>query len=284
MKNKIVDLEKNILIEIINKIYKCFLTDPYEFEYFCKLFFYKEGFDEIEVTRRTKDGGVDLKAIKKGYDENGVDTINYKIQAKRLKPSTSVSVKDVRELKGVLEGHEKGIFITTSKYSKDALEFANSCNPKCLILIDGLNIARKCIELQIGFLYEPIFDEYDLMKSLNKYKQSNIQDNVCNESFNMSNNSNILKVISLNDIKTRILPIPKGIFDKIPNEINSFNVNFNNNDELKLKINRDRRYFGGITEIYRKYGLIDDDNNSISRQSYWSIDEKNKVISVVFKN
>ena len=284
--NKVLDVNNTIIKEFIDDIYNCFLGDAYEFEYFCKLFLIKEGFDEVEVTRRSKDGGIDLKAIKKGYDDNGADTISYKIQAKRFKPNRTVSIKSIRELKGVLEGHEKGIFITTGKYTKATYEFINECNPKCIILIDGFNLIKRCINLDIGFLYRPVFCKDNLMKSLYKYKDTQLEKEVAvdNISDGIIGIGNILKVISDNDIKTRILPIPTVIFNKIPQNIESSKVVFNCQDTLKLKINRNRKYFGGVTEIYRRYNLLDEDNNRISKESYWNIDENNETINVTFKD
>lgn len=282
-KNKVLDIEDSKFRAFINEIYKSFSEDPYEFEYFCKLFFMKEGFDEVEVTKRSKDGGVDLKAIKRGYDNKGVDTISYKIQAKRLLPNTSVPINQVRELKGILEGHEKGVFITTGRYTKDTKKFVNDMNPQCIILIDGLTLVKRCLELDIGFLYKPVFNREILMKAINKYKDNQVEVGVVVSNSGMPKVYNVLKVISYNDIKTRILPIPKVILDQIPNEVNSFEVIFNNNEKMKLNINRARKFFSGVTKIFKKYKLIDDENNYISKESYWNINNQNKIINVTFR-
>lgn len=73
----------------------------------------KIGLDEVEITQRSRDGGIDLKAIRKGIgDFSDIDVERYYIQAKRYKPKNKISVKSVRELKGTMPFGYKGILIT----------------------------------------------------------------------------------------------------------------------------------------------------------------------------
>lgn len=46
---------------------------------------------EVEVTSKSGDGGIDLKAVKNWLVElNNNDFVKYKVQAKRYKPSTTM--------------------------------------------------------------------------------------------------------------------------------------------------------------------------------------------------
>lgn len=85
---------------------------------------------KVEVTRASRDGGVDAIA----FDEDPIRGGKYVIQAKRY--NNIVPLTAVRDLFGTVhnEGAVKGILITTSYFGKDSLEFANG---KPLKLING---------------------------------------------------------------------------------------------------------------------------------------------------
>ena len=100
--------------------------------------------DAAEVTQQSKDGGVD-GIIKE--DKLGLDKIY--IQAKRW---TNVVDKPViQQFAGALDGVKasKGVFITTSTYSKDAKKYVDSLSKK-IVLIDGKELASLMIEYNLG--------------------------------------------------------------------------------------------------------------------------------------
>lgn len=81
------------------ELYSYFETG-YAFEEFLKEYLSKMGLDEVEVTQRSRDGGIDLTAIRKGVgDFSEIDITHYYIQAKRNALKSKVSVQKVRELK-----------------------------------------------------------------------------------------------------------------------------------------------------------------------------------------
>ena len=75
---------------------------------------------EVEMTRRTRDGGKDIIAIKRNEVES-----KYLIECKRPNPGGYVNVKTVRELYGVKTSEKatKGIIVTTAYLSPDAKLF-----------------------------------------------------------------------------------------------------------------------------------------------------------------
>lgn len=85
-----------------------------EFETIVAELFYGLGF-EVELTRRTKDGGIDIIALR-----NYVTNDRYLIQCKYSKYKISVST--VREILGVLEDAKatKAIVVTTQGFTTDA--------------------------------------------------------------------------------------------------------------------------------------------------------------------
>jgi restriction system protein len=94
---------------------------------------------------KSGDGGID-GIIKE--DKLGLDVIY--IQAKRW-DSNSVGRPDVQQFAGALQGQRanKGIFITTSRFTKDAQDFAAGIGSK-IVLIDGEQLSQMMIDHDVG--------------------------------------------------------------------------------------------------------------------------------------
>lgn len=93
---------------------------------------------------RTADGGID-GIIKE--DRLGLDIIY--LQAKRWEGI--VGRPEIQKFAGALQGQRarKGIFITTSSFTKDALDYASRIETK-IILIDGSQLAQLMIDYDVG--------------------------------------------------------------------------------------------------------------------------------------
>lgn len=87
----------------------------------------------------------------------------------------------------------------------------------------------------------------------------------------------LVKTISENDIRARILRIPAIIKDRIPISSTSYNVMFNGQLSKELTIAKERDYFAGITEIYKTFGLIDEDDQYIPKQITWHMDIQGNI-------
>ena len=96
-----------------------------------------------------------------GSGDKGVDLILYVdivkltsvgVQCKCTK--STISAKDINHLRGGLEEHglDKGIFITTSTFSKDAIERVKSINGTNtnIVLINGVKLAELMMEFEVG--------------------------------------------------------------------------------------------------------------------------------------
>jgi restriction system protein len=99
-----------------------------------------------EVTGRSGDGGID-GWIK--IDALGTDVVHF--QAKRYAEGNTVGSSEVQSFAGSLDGvgATKGIFVTTSTFSKGAREFAQRIAKK-IVLIDGSELARLMIRHDVG--------------------------------------------------------------------------------------------------------------------------------------
>ncbi len=86
---------------------------------------------------KSGDGGIDGII---NEDRLGLDVVY--IQAKRW-DSTSVGRPEIQKFAGALQGQRarKGIFLTTSTFSKDAYDFALRIDSK-IVLMDGETISR----------------------------------------------------------------------------------------------------------------------------------------------
>lgn len=101
--------------------------------------------DAGKAVGRTGDGGID-GIIKE--DKLGLDVIY--IQAKRWDENT-IGRRDIQQFAGALQGQRatKGIFITTSKFTKEALEYIKHIG-STIVLIDGEQLAQLMIDNGVG--------------------------------------------------------------------------------------------------------------------------------------
>lgn len=105
-----------------------------------------------EVVGRSGDGGID-GIIKQ--DRLGLDLLY--VQAKRWEATVGRPI--VQAFVGALEGRraQRGIIITTSRFSEDAIEYANTIAKK-VVLIDGDLLANLMIDHEVGVTLEQSFD------------------------------------------------------------------------------------------------------------------------------
>ena len=137
------DALKVDLLELLKTV------DPYFFEQIVIDVLVAMGYggsraEAARVTQISNDGGIDGII---NEDRLGLDVIY--IQAKRYQ--NNVGRIDVQNFVGALAGHQanKGIFITTSDYHNNAIEYAKSVSQK-LILINGERLAELMIEFNVG--------------------------------------------------------------------------------------------------------------------------------------
>jgi restriction system protein len=111
---------------------------------------------------KTGDGGIDGVI---DQDQLGLDRIY--IQAKKYDPDNAVSEPDIRNFCGSLGANKasKGVFVTTSYFTKPAEDFAKRHEHK-VVLIDGDLLARLMIHHSVGVRivetmhYKKIDDEF----------------------------------------------------------------------------------------------------------------------------
>jgi restriction system protein len=148
-------IRKQLSAELLKQIKEC---SPQFFERLVLDLLLKMGYggsrrDLGEVVGKSGDGGVDVE-IKE--DKLGLDTVY--IQAKRWSDG-QVGSKEIQSFVGALHGKKarKGVFITTSGFSKPAHGYARDIQDK-VILIDGPKLADLMIEHGVGVSTDVSYD------------------------------------------------------------------------------------------------------------------------------
>ncbi|MEK7725230.1 MAG: restriction endonuclease [Acidobacteriota bacterium] len=119
---------------------------PSAFERLIQRFLREKGFSQVEVTGRTGDGGIDGKGIAK---INGILSFHVVFQCKKYQGA--VSAGHIRDFRGAMVGRtDKGLFITTGYFTRDALKEANREGVQTIDLIDGEKLLEKLKELNLG--------------------------------------------------------------------------------------------------------------------------------------
>lgn len=260
---------------ILDEFYSYFQTG-FEFEEFLKPFLEAIGLSEVFVTKKTGDGGVDLTAVKEGLAEiNNVDSVKYRIQAKRFSPTATISPEKIDALRGNLSFNEKGLFITTARVSDKAKEQAVSKDPyKPVYVIDGIDLVRICIDKQIGFAYKPVFSKSALDIFTNKKQELRPS-----ETFFVFDFDSVEKTITANDVRVHIISLPRVVIDKINHndQKQPMKLVVNGTDTYNVTFCPSRNYLSQVTEIFRKYGLLQEDGTIAERKAKWAIDAQQTI-------
>jgi restriction system protein len=109
--------------------------------------------DAGQATQYSQDGGID-GIIKE--DKLGLEMIY--LQAKRYTNKT-VGRPDLQAFAGALDMHraKKGVFITTSRFTKEAIDFAGMIE-KRIVLIDGERLTELMLEYNLGVSIKQVFE------------------------------------------------------------------------------------------------------------------------------
>lgn len=120
--------------------------NPFGFERLAQRILRECGFTQVEVTKKSGDGGIDGTGRLR---INGIFSFNVAFQCKRYKGI--VGAGEIRDFRGSLTTNiEKGVMITTGTFSKAAKEEASSPGKQQIDLIDGEEFISKIAEYQIG--------------------------------------------------------------------------------------------------------------------------------------
>ncbi len=112
----------------------------------------ESGFIQVEVTGRSGDGGIDGKGIARIH---GLMSFHVKFQCKKYQGVVSSS--EIRDFRGAMVGRaDKGLFITTGTFSREAIKEATRDGAPPIDLLDGDQLADKLKELGLGIRVEMV--------------------------------------------------------------------------------------------------------------------------------
>ncbi len=136
---------------------------PSGFENVCKRLLREAGFEKVEVTGRSGDGGIDGIGV---LQINPLVSFNVVFQCKKW--DQAVPPKEVRDLRGAMDGRaEKGILLTTGTFSTQARMEAERPGATPIELVDGDKLYEMFKRFELGLtpttVYEidvAFFDEF----------------------------------------------------------------------------------------------------------------------------
>ena len=109
------------------------------------------GFENVQITGKTGDGGIDVigELIVAGVIRNSIS-----VQVKRWR--NNVQRASISELRGSLRPHQTGLFITTSDFSRQSSEEASDPYKAPISLMNGNELVDLLCEFGIGIILEKV--------------------------------------------------------------------------------------------------------------------------------
>lgn len=115
------------------------------FEVFCKKLLITYGFKDVQVTKVSRDGGID------GYGKLKVGLAYFNVAFQCKKWSANVGRPKIDEFRGAIQGdYVQGIYFTTSHFTREALNASSKKGAVPIVLLDGDAIVNLMFERQFG--------------------------------------------------------------------------------------------------------------------------------------
>jgi restriction system protein len=127
---------------------------PNGFERLCQRVLRESGFQEVVVTGRTGDGGIDGIGV---LQVNPFVSFNVLFQCKRYQGSVTPS--QVRDFRGAMAGRaDKGIMMTTGTFTVEAKKEARRDGAAPIELVAGEDLVKLFEDLELGLLPRRTFE------------------------------------------------------------------------------------------------------------------------------
>ena len=129
---------------------------PLGFEKVCRELLRESGFENVEITGGSADGGID------GFGTLEINPfVSFKVlfQCKRYAEGNLVSRAQVGDFRNAMIGRaEKGIIITTSAFTNAAVQEANREGAPQVELVDGTKLVKMFELVELGVVKREVFD------------------------------------------------------------------------------------------------------------------------------
>ena len=121
--------------------------DPFQFEFLVADLLQKIGYENVFVTKRSGDKGIDVTA---NLTVGGITNVKTVIQVKRYGHGNKIDGKIIAQLRGSAEVDQRGLVITTSEFQKSAVEESKAPNKMPVSLVNGDKLIELLIKYGIG--------------------------------------------------------------------------------------------------------------------------------------
>ena len=136
---------EDALLSIVRRL------DPSAFERLCQRLLRESGFTKVEVTGRSGDGGIDGAGVLR------VNLLSFHVRFQSKRYTGSVGSGEIRDFRGAMVGRaDKGLFITTGRFTKEAEREAVRDGAPAIDLIDGSELCRLLKDLKLGVRTETV--------------------------------------------------------------------------------------------------------------------------------
>ena len=124
---------------------------PDAFERLCQRLLREHGFTRVEVTGRSGDGGIDGTGVLR------VNLLSFRVSYQCKRYAGTVGPGSIRDFRGALAGRaDKGLFITTGRFTKDAEREAVRDGAMAIDLIDGVELCGLLRDKGLGVVTETV--------------------------------------------------------------------------------------------------------------------------------
>lgn len=151
------DLQEALPLDVIQELKLIDVLkslDPIGFERLCTRLLHEHGFENVQVTQQSRDGGID------GYGVLRLSpfvSMKVAFQAKRYKEV--VSRATVSQFRSDFLGRaEKGVFITTGRFTSDAEAEAERDGVVPIELVDGERLVELFEKAELGVKPKQVFE------------------------------------------------------------------------------------------------------------------------------
>lgn len=142
-----IKAESNLL-EVLKSL------SPEGFENICKELLREHGFENVQVTGKSHDGGID------GYGTLEINPfVSFKVIFQCKRYQGSVSRAQVGDFRNAMIGRaEKGIILTTGTFTKEAEKEANRDGAPPIELVDGIKLVEMFEKVELGLKPKTIYE------------------------------------------------------------------------------------------------------------------------------
>jgi restriction system protein len=143
-----LESEETALLPVIKSL------SPEGFERLCQRLLREHGFQNVRVTGRSGDGGIDGEGI---LEINPLLSFKVLFQCKRYQGSVGAAM--IRDFRGALIGKaDKGILLTTGSFTMDAKREAVRDGANPIELVDGEKLVRMFERLELGVKPKVVYE------------------------------------------------------------------------------------------------------------------------------